>query len=349
MPLPIIIGGLAIAAGIGGIGSGIHGAAKMKDASDTLDAAKSRHNENLSMFEEQQKSTNQQMDTLGEKELKILKSFKHLSDLIEQIQSRPEFKNIPSGGFTIPKYDKGKLKEVSIGAEILLGGIGGAAVGTAGGFAAAGATTSAVMALGTASTGTAISSLSGIAATNATLAALGGGAIGSGGTIAGGIALGTQVLGAATLGVGLLVGGLIFSVTGSSLSDKADKAWNEMKKAEAEINKICDYLKELSATAAEYLNILNTVDQIYEKKVAQLEYTVMKLGKKNWYDFSEKEQKNTEHSILLTGLLYNMCKVKLVNQSKNEDELNTINSSAINQAEKNAQEIITKLKKDKHF
>ena len=74
----------------------------------------------------------------------------------------------------------GTLKKVSIGAGVLLGGLGGAAVGTAGGFAAAGATTSAVMALGTASTGTAIASLSGAAATNATLAALGGGAIAAG-------------------------------------------------------------------------------------------------------------------------------------------------------------------------
>ena len=344
MPLPFIIGGLAIAAGIGGIGSGLHGAAKMKDASDTLDATKSRHNENLKMFEEQQESTNKQMDTLGEKELKILTSFKSFSDLIEKIQSRPEFKNIPTGGFTIPKYDKGKLKEVSIGAEILLGGIGGAAAGTAGGFAAAGATTSAVMALGTASTGTAISSLSGIAATNATLAALGGGALGSS-TFAGGIALGTQVLGAATLGVGLLVGGLIFNVTGSSLSDKADKAWAEMKRAESEINKICDYLKKLSTTAKEYLDILNEIDLVYKKEIEQIEYTIMKLGKRDWYEFTEKEQLAVENAVLLTGLLYSMCKVKLVKQAEKENELNEINSAEIEQAEKKAQEIMAEYKK----
>ncbi|MFR9145538.1 MAG: hypothetical protein ACLVJ4_02780 [Mediterraneibacter sp.] len=343
MPLPFIIGGLAIAAGIGGIGSGIHGAAKMKDASDTLDAAKSRHNKNLKMFEDQQEATNKQMDKLGEKELKILKSFKTFSDLIEKIQSRPEFKNIPTGGFTIPKYNKEKLEEVSIGAEILLGGIGGAAAGTAGGFAAAGATTSAVMALGTASTGTAISSLSGIAATNATLAALGGGALGSS-TLAGGVALGTQVLGAATL-VELLVGGLIFNVTGNSLSEKADKAWDEMKKAEAEINKICDYLKQLSTTAKKYLDILNSVDLVYEDEVKQLEYTIMKLGKRDWFEFTEKEQKTAENAVLLTGLLYSMCKVKLVKQAKKEGELNEINFDEITASENKAQEIMSEYKK----
>ena len=111
----------------------------------------------------------------------------------------------------------------------VLGGLGGAGLGAAGGFAAAGATTAAVMALGTASTGTAIASLSGVAATNATLALLGGGTLAAGG---GGMAAGAAALGAATLGVGLLVGGIIFSFTGGKLSDKADEAWAQMKKAE---------------------------------------------------------------------------------------------------------------------
>lgn len=56
-------------------------------------------------------------------------------------------------------------------------------------------TTSAVMAFGAASTGTAISSLSGAAATNATLAWLGGGSLAAGG---GGMAAGTAVLGTIT-------------------------------------------------------------------------------------------------------------------------------------------------------
>lgn len=131
---------------------------------------------------------------------------------------------------------------MSVGAGVLLGGLGGAAVGTAGGFAAAGATTSAVMALGTASTGTAISTLSGAAATNATLAALGGGAISAGG---GGMALGTAVLGGATLGVGLLVGGIIFNFTGSKMSDKADDAYRQAKKAQEDAERIINYLNEL--------------------------------------------------------------------------------------------------------
>ena len=39
MPLPFIIGGLAAVAGVAGGGSGIHGAAKMIEANDTMKAA----------------------------------------------------------------------------------------------------------------------------------------------------------------------------------------------------------------------------------------------------------------------------------------------------------------------
>lgn len=40
MPLPLIIGGLAAVAGAAGIGSGIHGGVKMKEAKDTMNLAK---------------------------------------------------------------------------------------------------------------------------------------------------------------------------------------------------------------------------------------------------------------------------------------------------------------------
>ena len=112
------------------------------------------------------------MDRLGKLELEILQSFQKFSDIFERIQNKPEFRAFKHGDVTIPTYSPEDLKKVSVGAGVLLGGLSGAALGTAGGFAAAGATTAAVMALGTASTGTAIASLSGAAATNATLAAL---------------------------------------------------------------------------------------------------------------------------------------------------------------------------------
>lgn len=337
MPLPLILGAAAAVAGLTGVGTGIHGAVKMKEANDTMKAADSRHKRNLAKFEDQNKKTNGDMDKLGSLELRILKSFEIFSDVFEKIQNKPEFKEYQKNGVKIPKYDGEELKKVSIGAGVLLGGIGGAALGTAGGFAAAGATTAAVMALGTASTGTAIASLSGAAATNATLAALGGGAIAAGG---GGIALGTTILGAATLGVGLLVGGVIFNFTGSSLSNKADEAWDQMKRAETEIDKACTYMCSLSSAAVDYTKSLDSVDRIYQAHLKRLQNIVNDMGKTDWNEFTQDERLCTENSVLLVGLLYNMCKVQLVQKAANQNELNKVNTKEINKSMADAKEIL---------
>lgn len=329
MPLPIIIGAAAAIAGAVGLGTGIHGAAKMKEANDTMKSAESRHKKNIARFEQQSDLTSSDMDKLGKKELEILESFEKFTQVFEKIQGKPQFKTYNKDGVNIPEYNAEELKQVSIGAGILLGGIGGAAAGTAGGFAAAGATTAAVMALGTASTGTAIASLSGVAATNATLAALGGGAIAAGG---GGIALGTTILGAATFGVGLLVGGVIFSITGSSLSNKADEAWSQMKKAEREIDAICSYMKDLSGVATKFNDAISKVNRVYIDHMDKLSNIVEVLKKTDWNTFTAEEKLITENTALLVNLLFNMGKVQLVLASGNETEPNTVNTEVVNKA-----------------
>ena len=340
MPLPFILGAAAAVAAIGGVGSGIHGAAKMKEANDTMKSADSRHRKNIKRFDDTSAATNKAMDELGALELEILHSFDEFSNTIEKIQNRPQFKEYKKDGVTLPKYDKEALKSVSVGAGVLLGGLGGAAVGTAGGFAAAGATTSAVMALGTASTGTAIASLSGAAATNATLAALGGGAIAAGG---GGIALGTTILGATTLGVGLLVGGVIFNVTGSKLSDKADEAWAQMKKAEKTIDAACTYLNDLKSAATKYTASVTKARDKYKKIFGYVSYAVNNLKKTDWNDFSEEERIATQNAVLLVGLLYKMCQVSLVNKASNENDMNTVNRYEIDESIKNAEAVMNDL------
>ena len=329
MPLPFILGAAAAVAGAAGLGSAVHGAVKMKDANDTMKEAQVRHEKNLANFETVNKKTTADMDRLGTKELEILKSFGMFSELIEKIHNKPEFKAYDSNGIKLPRYNPDELHRVSVGAGVLMGGIGGAALGTAGGFAAAGATTAAVMAFGTASTGAAISGLTGIAATNATLAALGGGAIAAGG---GGIALGTTILGATTLGVGLLVGGLIFNVTGSSLSKKADEAWAQMKKAEEQINKITTYLGELSSTAKTYHDTLCSVDSVYRRHLNALDALITFNVKTDWNMFTDQDKLLTENTVLLVQLLYKMCQVKLVLTSDKADEPNKINKTEVNES-----------------
>ena len=326
MPLPLILGVGAAAAAAVGVGGAVHGGVKMKQANDTMKDAQSKHEKNIKHFEEENKKTTTAMDELGKKELEILSSFKRFSAIFERIQNKPEFKPHKKDDVEIPSYDAEELEKVYVGAGVLLSGLSGAGLGAAGGFAAAGATTAAVMALGTASTGTAIASLSGIAATNATLAALGGGAIAAGD---GGMALGTTILGATTLGVGLLVGGVIFNIAGITISGKADKAMEQMKMAQKEISLICAYLKDLYDTEQRFEKCLLSVNRVYRLHLDNLEQMVVLNGKTDWNQYSEQEKLVTENTVLLVNTLYQMCKVKLVIVAEGDSELNTVNHAEV--------------------
>lgn len=297
-----------------------------------------RHRSNIAAFEEDHRKTTEVMDQLGTMELDILSTFERFSEIFEIIQNKPEFKAYSEEDVHIPSYDAEELKTVSVGAGVLLGGLGGATLGTAGGFAAAGATAAAVMVLGTASTGAPIMSLAGAAATNATLAALGGGALAVGG---GGMALGTTILGATTLGAGLLVGGIIFNFTGNAIAKKANEAKAQMELAEDEMNKIRPYLHDLHDTAKRYEKMLTSVDRVYRRHLDSLENLVVLSGKTDWLQYSDQEKQLIENTALLVGLLFQMCKVKLVLAAENS-QLNEVNHKEVENTLLNARGFMDK-------
>ncbi|MCM1186541.1 MAG: hypothetical protein NC251_10450 [Lachnoclostridium sp.] len=341
MPIPIIIGaGSAIAAALG-IGGAAHGAMKGKKANDIMKTIKERNQKNAEIFEEKSELANKAMDSLGKLELNILNSFEEFSAVIEKIQNRPQFESYKIENVELPAYNAESFKEVSVGAGVLLGGLGGAAVGAAGGFAAAGAVSAAVLVCGTASTGTAIASLSGAAATNAALAALGGGAVATGG---GGMAVGSLVLGSVSAGAGILIGGIIFNLVGQKLSDKAEEAQKQMEETEKTLKKIIGHLRNLEQTAIRYEDKLRKVNNIYQKYFSDVSNVVNKLQKTEWNEFDEHEKAAVQNSVLLAGLLYKMCQVNLVNKAESDMEINRMNQAGISQVLVAADTVVEKIK-----
>lgn len=93
MPLPLFLAVGAAIAGAAGIGSGIHGAVKMKEANDTMKSTERRHQQNQQRFEKQNSETTKDMDQLGRLEMEILSSFKDFCDAFEKIKNRPQFQD----------------------------------------------------------------------------------------------------------------------------------------------------------------------------------------------------------------------------------------------------------------
>lgn len=123
--IPLAIKGAAAVAGLVGVGSAVQGASKMKEANDHLKEAQSRYESNTKKFEQKNKYATLTMDKLGKLELEILASFDDFSDTFEQIQNRPKFEKYSKDKVTIPEYNGEDIKEVSVGAGVLLGGLGG--------------------------------------------------------------------------------------------------------------------------------------------------------------------------------------------------------------------------------
>ena len=149
----------------------------------------------------------------------------------------------------------------------LLGLVGSVPVGASTVFALQGI----VGAVGTASTGTAISTLSGAAAANATLAWFGGGSLAAGGL---GMAGGAAVLGMAAAGPALLFAGISADNASSEALEKARRLQKTMFENLPKLERGEEFIR----VAEEYIAILDALHPIYEKKVKKLEAIIDSKG-----------------------------------------------------------------------
>jgi hypothetical protein len=143
--------------------------------------------------------------------------------------------------------------------------------GVAGGTAAMAAPQAALMgvsALASASTGTAISSLSGAAATNATLAWLGGGSLAAGG---GGMAAGQAVLGLVAAAPAAFIGGITVAVVGSKQKTSAKKYAADVDIACENIRTATDLMPKISERITELSGILRSLVERADGTIEVLE------------------------------------------------------------------------------
>lgn len=170
--LPFILGGIALAAAGYGAKKGYDGYETSNKADEKKDAAERRYHCKKNVFDESAMDMQQQLDELGKKELEISSQFNEFGQLADELIKKLNQKGgVASREVSIPQYKLDAIKEISASAVAVLSTVAGA---SATGVGAAFAVYSGVMALGTASTGAAISGLSGAAAYNATMAAIGG-------------------------------------------------------------------------------------------------------------------------------------------------------------------------------
>jgi uncharacterized coiled-coil protein SlyX len=302
MPLPLILIGIAVVSGLFGAGSGVKAVVKNKEANDTNDAARRVFDSAKEKLEKAKGCATLALEEFGKQKISTWTT--QMADF-EKVYSK--IKNVKVGnrfskdGFLPPSKDELlQIKQHALNCqEILSGGFSTLGAGALTGFGAYGGATM----LATASTGTAISTLSGVAATNATLAWFGGGSLAAGGL---GMAGGAIVLGGLVSGPALLVGGLFMNSAASKRLAMAEINYYEAKKLAEEMNCATTSLDGIVEVVNQYAKLLKRL----AGKMLEANQSLAEIIRQNGndyrsYDLATKRRVliSTQMAQLLSGVL----------------------------------------------
>ena len=276
MPLPVFFIGAAVATGGAGVvksvkaGIDARTATKMnEDANALVESTTARLNAHL-------ESCGTALSNLGEEKVFVLEnSMKTFLDTFTKLKN-VDFKETEGlSELSKMRIDEKEFDELKSMVNFAASLTGGAVAGTAGGALVAFGAYGAAQALACASTGTAIASLSGAAATNATLAFFGGGSIAAGGL---GMAGGTAVLGGLVAGPALLVLGL---VAGRTADKELDKARTNRAEAMQIASQLETSIMQCEATRGRtylFYNLIARLDARFLPLVFEMEDNFSKQG-----------------------------------------------------------------------
>jgi uncharacterized protein with GYD domain len=283
---------------------------KSSEANEINKEANSIVNNIRDRLEKRRKVLKDTLENYGAMKVEVLSTT--IYDFVENFEKLKDVdfnENISIDDVTKIRFNKvklGQLKEASISMkELAAGGITAIGSGALTGAAVYGT----VGLLASASTGTAISALSGAAATNATLAWLGGGAIAAGG---GGMAVGAAVLGGIVAAPVLVVGYMVFDA----------KANKNLAAAKENLLKAKKFQQEILLAISKVNAIINRVNQM-EDVLGELNKRLVKYNDKlaeiirdngNIFpEFSEVDKKNIYMAMLYAQATKAMLDIELLN------------------------------------
>lgn len=258
MPLfiPIMIGAaVAAVTGYGGK-KGYDGVSAMRQAKAIGEAAEKRHRRHVAVCDSAREHFAQKLVQTDALRMEIARTT--LGRMVEflqalsrkgRVRTPQDFKRI---GVNAEQVQAFAVQYVEAGGTIQ-GVLGAAGAGTGASALATGLVTS----LATASTGTAISGLSGAAAQSAMLAWLGGGSLAAGG---GGMAIGSVVLGGIAVAPAVVIGGFVLAAQGEKAVTKATEYEADVKNKIAQANLVIAFLHRAETRADELQHVMRRLD-----------------------------------------------------------------------------------------
>lgn len=276
MAVPIILGVLAAGSAVYGIYKGTSGVIGHSDADDINKDAESIVDAARKRVDTQRQATNDALVDYGARKLRafngviddFIRTFGRLKNV--ELSQSVELDKLNLGDFSTQtlgglRQDYQALKDAGLGVGAGLGSGAALAFGAYNG----------TMMLATASTGTAISSLSGVAATNATLAWLGGGSLAAGG---GGMALGTAVLGGIVAGPALAIFGYFMGKKGEEALNNARSNREQARTISADADRAVTQLDAIGQVTLLANSTISAVTTRLRRAVRELEHVIANEG-----------------------------------------------------------------------
>lgn len=308
LPLvPLILGAGAVAAGAYGAKKGAQAKTDFDRAKRIFREAENKLEEADETLEEMRLKTNERLTILGATRIAVVEQcylpFKKALEGIKNI----EFSQIPElSGIDIENRLL-ELDKLSVSLHEIVSGIG--AAGTSGALTALAAYGGTQM-LAAASTGTAISTLSGAAATNATLAWLGGGSLATGGL---GMAGGMVVLGGVVAGPILAVGGAMLAASAETAVDDAKR---NLSKAHAIYNEKMIAAKTTRAignAAHAIAGLIKQLSGIADELILGIQK--IRQSKDDYQTFTQVEKATLANAFLCMGGISALVKAPLIKEN----------------------------------
>lgn len=321
MPIPLIVGGLALASAAAGVKKGYDAKQKMDKAKRIVEKVKSDFDETEIKLEEEGNILKDKLESFADFRKTTFK--KQVNKLIEVLK---KYKKSASSTLSNEKisFTPEEIKQLEDAVAESLEISSGLATGATSGALTAIGAYSGVGLLASASTGTAISTLSGAAATNATLAWLGGGSLAAGG---GGMALGTAVLGG-------VVAGPLIAVTGFVVDSKAEEnltnAYKYERDMELKIEAMQASRNELDIITKRLDELSDVINKIVNRFDTQY-HNLMRLKNKRekiqnflGFDPRRRRQKEIEQLLVIGKNLKSALEILLIDSEGNHNENFTV-------------------------
>ena len=312
MAIPFIIAGVAAIAGAFGVKKGYDAVCDTKDAKQNNESAVSIYESAKSNLEKSRNEGLTAWNNLGTLKLKALESVRQCEELLDEIDPavadkiRQNTSNIIISDGVTTQY----IPNLQDKAELLITTVTGLGSGSLAGLAAGGGAYFGAGALATASTGTAISSLGGAAATNATLAWFGGGSLASGGL---GMAGGTAILGGIVAGPVLAVGGMVMASKAAKAKTESEQSLSEAKILASDFKLATAKVKTINVHVRQMESWLNALLTLWVDTSGLLNQFKQLVEQKH-ENFSDEETLIMFKNHLFASALYSIINVEVINK-----------------------------------